>query len=617
MATFQELDAYLSKEFSEDYWADDASLYACELVKQLTTDDWNALKSSWRYRSKHWQERCAEIINWADVRYSVPLLLEMVQVDDDELTLTAADSLRSIGVGELDLSVGENVLERLQAVAQNGKIAKRIINELLKQLNVEAYRNFLIKVLQATYDSKGNPQVVYPLLQENLDKLDDNLAQVLRSWATANLPKLQLERVQGIAAVIVDFGDLIQQFPQGFRASNLEIAITGYGVAATVFTRDAFPQDWARLQNNLGIAYTNRIRGEKAENLETAIRCFQDALELCTRQAFPEQWATFQNNLGEAYRNRIRGEKTENLEAAIRCFQDALELRTRQAFPEYWAAPQNNLGAAYSNRIQGEKAQNLEVAISCFNAALEVFTPQAFPHKWATTQDNLGTAYSNRIQGEKAQNLEVAISCFNAALEVLTREAFPQDWAMTQNNLGVAYLKRIRGERAENLEAANRCFSDALEVLTREPFLKNCAETQFNLGLAYENARQFPKAYTAFAAAIDTVESLRGEIVFGDEVEQKLAEEWNQLYQGMVKVCLELHDYAKAIEYVEHSQSSKLAEFLAKGDFYPESDIAVDKSNELNRHPFANSYYWAEQEIINLSADRCLIGSFPVFRPSG
>ncbi|HEY9710607.1 MAG TPA: hypothetical protein V6D48_20525 [Oculatellaceae cyanobacterium] len=139
MTTFQELDAYLSQDFSDDYWFDDASLYARELVKQLTTEDWNALKSSWQNRSKEWQVRCAEILDWGEARQAVPLLLEMIQVENDELTLTAADSLRSIGVVELDLPVGKDVLERLQTVAQTGSIAKRIINELLKQLQVQSF----------------------------------------------------------------------------------------------------------------------------------------------------------------------------------------------------------------------------------------------------------------------------------------------------------------------------------------------------------------------------------------------------------------------------------------------------------------------------------------------
>ena len=64
MTIFQELDTYLSQDFSDDYWSDDASLYARELVKQLTTEDWDALKFSWRNRSKHWQESCAEIFDW-------------------------------------------------------------------------------------------------------------------------------------------------------------------------------------------------------------------------------------------------------------------------------------------------------------------------------------------------------------------------------------------------------------------------------------------------------------------------------------------------------------------------------------------------------------------------
>lgn len=138
MTTFQELDAYLSQEFSDDYWYDDAKFYACELVKQLTADDWDALKSSWRNRSKQWQERCAEMLDWGDVRQAVPLLLEMIQVENDDLTLTAADSLSSIGIADLDLAISADVLSRLQAVANSGNVAKLIINELLAQLQVKA-----------------------------------------------------------------------------------------------------------------------------------------------------------------------------------------------------------------------------------------------------------------------------------------------------------------------------------------------------------------------------------------------------------------------------------------------------------------------------------------------
>src|SRR4028118_1573535 len=231
------------------------------------------------------------------------------------------------------------------------------------------------------------------------------------------------------AAALGRLGNLYQQYPQGDRANNLERAIAFYTAALTVYTRDAFPQDWAATQNNLGVAYLYRIRGDKAENIEMAIGSYTAALSVRTREAFPEKWAMTQNNLATAYSNRIRGEKAENIEMAIAYFTAALTVYTRDAFPEDWAMTQNNLANAYCDRIRGEKADNIELAIAYlyFTAALTVYTRDAFPQDWARTQNNLGIAYSNRIRGDKAENIELAIASFTAALTVYTREAFPED----------------------------------------------------------------------------------------------------------------------------------------------------------------------------------------------
>ena len=73
-------------------------------------------------------------------------------------------------------------------------------------------------------------------------------------------------------------------------------------------------------QNNLAIAYRNRIRGEKADNLERAITAYQEALKVYTFDAFPQDWALTQHNLATAYSYRIRGEKADNLERAIAAY---------------------------------------------------------------------------------------------------------------------------------------------------------------------------------------------------------------------------------------------------------------------------------------------------------
>ena len=154
------------------------------------------------------------------------------------------------------------------------------------------------------------------------------------------------------AAALGRLGNLYQQYRQGDRASNLERAIASYTAALNVYTRDAFPENWALTQHNLGVAYSHRTGGERADNIEMAIASYTAALSVYTPEAFPQDWAQTQNNLAIAYTNRIRGEKAENMEVAIASFTAALTVYTREAFPEQWAQTQNNLATAYSDRIR-------------------------------------------------------------------------------------------------------------------------------------------------------------------------------------------------------------------------------------------------------------------------
>ncbi|OYD95479.1 hypothetical protein CDG76_11030 [Nostoc sp. 'Peltigera membranacea cyanobiont' 210A] len=357
--------------------------------------------------------------------------------------------------------------------------------ESLSKEKIQAYLQFLIEVLQATKESNGDRQVVYPLLANNTDKLDGVLAEILHRWGTNELGKAAADKAEYLAAVIGIFSSLIEQFPLGNKISNMEIAISGYEVALTVYTQQAFPEAWAATQNNLATVYSKRIKGDRAENLERAISCYQKALEVYSLEEFSQNWATTQNNLAMAYSNRIRGDIAENLEWAISCYQNALKVYTFKSFPQDWAGTQHNLAMAYSNRIRGNIAENLEWAISCYQNTLKVYTFKSFPQDWAGTQHNLAIAYGKRIEGERAENLERAIACFQDALKVRTLEASPQDWAKTQHNLAIAYRKRIEGERTENLEQAISCFQDALKVYTLEAFPQDWAGVQRSLAIAY------------------------------------------------------------------------------------------------------------------------------------
>ena len=585
-------------------------------------------------------------------------LLNCASEDEAWQILDANKDWVDAGLTQTMLEVAEDL--RIQGYLDKSNFLMKIVEQLMgvHGNTSDAQLDFLLQVLQATADSRGDKQVVYPLLADNTDKLNENLAELLRALATTTLEEAKPDQAKSIAADILNFSTLLAQFPLGDKASNMEIAITGYEVTLTVDTRNAFPYEWAMTQYNLGLAYSNRIGGKRAENIEQALACYQHALKVYTVDAFPYEWAMTQHNLGVAYINRIRGERAENIEQALACCQEALKVYTVEAFPQDWSETQNNLGAAYLDRIRGERAENIEQALACCQETLKVYTFDAFPVEWARTQHNLATAYRDRIRGERAENIEQAISCrqktlkvrtFKAfpvewaetqhnlataylerirgdkaenleqaiaccqeALKVFTVEAFPQDWAKTrmnianaylqrirgeraenleqalacyqhtlkvgvfeafsqdwastQNNLGAIYGQRIRGERAENLEQAIACCQEALKVSTFKAFPQNNAETLFNLGIAYQNTNQPTSAYNTFKSAIATVESLREEIVSGEESKRKQAEEWNALYRRMVEVCLKLGNKTEAIEYVERSKTRNLVEQILNRD---------------------------------------------------
>ncbi len=367
---------------------------------------------------------------------------------------------------------------------------------------------FLLQVLQTVSHSNGDPQVVYPILVSNIDKLNAQFEVVLQTWGSSTLTEIRSDEAEFLASILCYFGNLIQQFPLGIKANNLEIAIASYKTAMIIFNQQSYPMEWANCQINLGRAYNSKIMRERGENLENAIVSYNLALNIYNRENFPEQWAGLQNSLGNTYSDRLRGNRAENLEKAIAAYQLALAVYTRDDFPEDWAMTQNNLGTAYRGKITGNRAENIDAAIAAYQLALAVYTHADFPEDWAMTQNNLGTAYSDKITGNRAENIDAAIAAYHLALAVRTRADFPEDWAMTQNNLGNAYSNKITGNRAENIDAAITAYQLALAVRTRADFPEQWAMTQNNLGNAYSNkitgsrAENIDAAITAYQLAL-------------------------------------------------------------------------------------------------------------------
>ncbi len=90
---------------------------------------------------------------------------------------------------------------------------------------------FLQNLLRATVSSQGNHQIVYPLLEANCDKLNNQFIQFLKDWGKKVIPILHPSQYRTTTLAVWYLGDLIQDFPSTDRAINLEIALVCYEIA--------------------------------------------------------------------------------------------------------------------------------------------------------------------------------------------------------------------------------------------------------------------------------------------------------------------------------------------------------------------------------------------------
>lgn len=109
--------------------------------------------------------------------------------------------------------------------------------------------------------------------------------------------------------------------------------------------------EWSETQLNMGNAYIKRVEGERYENIQKAIFCYKKSLSIRKRNAFPEKWALVQNNMAGAYI------LLEQVEEAIASLQLALEIYLPNIFPLMCLKSGRNLGnIAFFKARQWHKA---------------------------------------------------------------------------------------------------------------------------------------------------------------------------------------------------------------------------------------------------------------------
>jgi CHAT domain-containing protein len=184
--------------------------------------------------------------------------------------------------------------------------ADRLAQKLSGERAGEDYQRFAIDLLQVVADSQGDSGVVHQFLNEHLTYLTEQLLAILPHQINTLLEQEDnLEWRFHISSTVGNLGNELQQFPNGSRSINLELAICCYGRALLVLTQADFPIEWATTENNRASAYSDRLEGDRSVNLEWAIAGYDRALLVLTQADYPTEWATTEGNRAKAHADAL------------------------------------------------------------------------------------------------------------------------------------------------------------------------------------------------------------------------------------------------------------------------------------------------------------------------
>jgi tetratricopeptide (TPR) repeat protein len=118
------------------------------------------------------------------------------------------------------------------------------------------------------------------------------------------------------------------------REANLDQAIACFESALRVWSEQLYSADWARATINLGTAHValassrkNAHDDRRRQSLQAGVACYQAALRVVTQNAFPVEWAAIQNNLPSALAELASGRSQDEHDATTTSAQ------LRQASP--------------------------------------------------------------------------------------------------------------------------------------------------------------------------------------------------------------------------------------------------------------------------------------------
>jgi tetratricopeptide (TPR) repeat protein len=283
--------------------------------------------------------------------------------------VAAALSPKPLDAGQIQPApIPPEILEKAKVLLERGNAEQRALGMIALKEHAEADR-----IIQKLKNKPGNPiEESFRLFTMEGDnwyqaKKPDKAIEPYEQAMALKPRDLQARKNLVSALNHVELGDVPSNFQRAISIAEDSLQLA-----------ECTSAGWAMMQNSLGNAWLHRPTGE---NVEKAIAAYEEALTVYTKETHPIEWAKVQNNLGVALWVWPNGGRVKNSKKAIAAFEAALIVYTKEAHPAEWARTQCNLGNTWWGLRIENKPENVKKAIAAFEAGLPLY-PKEDPILW-------------------------------------------------------------------------------------------------------------------------------------------------------------------------------------------------------------------------------------------
>jgi tetratricopeptide (TPR) repeat protein len=221
------------------------------------------------------------------------------------------------------------------------------------------------------------------------------------------------------ARIVARMGTALQALPDD-GAASLERALQCFQSVIETLQTQGRPEEAAEAELNQGLVL-QALTGLGRARITDAIAAYHRSLRIFNREAYPQEYAVLHNNLAIAYLSMPATDETGRMREAlaVQSFEEVLKVINLIDHPSEYAMINNNLGNALQYAASGHVLENNLRALAAYDEALRVRNPRDTPLEYANTIANKANVLRALIP-DPAQQL--AIDPLNDALALL-REA--------------------------------------------------------------------------------------------------------------------------------------------------------------------------------------------------